>query len=62
MKLFTIFISPTIQYFTESFYLRAEFLVIALVQQLPVMLQLLHPLHLPLAALQLALHLLHLLP
>lgn len=65
IRLLIIFIFPTMEYFTKFFYLRAEFLVIALgvlVQPLRVMQQLLDLPHLPLAAPQLALQLLHLPP
>lgn len=65
IRLLIIFIFPMMEYFTKFFYLRAEFLVIALgvpVQALGVMQQLLDLPHLPLAAPQLALQLLHLPP
>lgn len=65
IRLFIIFVSPTMEYFTELFYLGAELLVVALgalVQPLRVVQQLLDLPHLSLAAPQLAFQRLHLAP
>lgn len=65
IRLAIIFLSSTMEYFAELFYLGAELLVVALsalVQPLRVVQQLLDLPHLPLAAPQLAFQLLHLPP